>query len=635
MRCTFAIGKYSKRSVEASTCKSITPKIIEDESKSQNKEFEKLCRLYKSRMVLRSSQLEEMSEDEDCNRVGDDTHSECQDLLKSATGNDQKWPHEKDAKNVVTINPLKNSDILDDAICKENVLYTDEPSDNLDIAAKDINKIEHNDESLDLISTVGNSPNVELGAADMVLTQEIAHDEHETEIDNATRNSDFSEQPSPSQKPDDIDVFANTTEEIVQSDCNVDTTDLDVTRSLTTTVQNAEIDVSTQELAGFGSTSNVIENFSSPDELVQTFRSEHNTVSQTETIDLDETMSILFGQNADLEHKRSISDAVEVNDEFSACLHRAPKRKPIIASTQQDESHISLHNQTLEDLPGFVVAPLDIESVDVGSEVVESSDECERQSNWAANREFRPIEIAVTNLMPDEITQVDELAQILQIRRSNQVTESTTHLITRSGITRGYCRTLKIIQAIARHIYILDFDWVTDSLSTFTLMNETDYEMKDEIRSTFEPNAPMRSRLAKLNDSSHTLFPPLRILFTLAQVTNYTSDDLASLADVTGALIVRNIADFLDGKGGIILISPKVGDEHKLSRSYPIFKALFDDLNVRSIQSHWFLDCIAGYDMRPFGSYSLYDENLSTLHNRKRVILNASVLESLVQIWQH
>ncbi|UJR25739.1 hypothetical protein I4U23_007089 [Adineta vaga] len=85
-----------------------------------------------------------------------------------------------------------------------------------------------------------------------------------------------------------------------------------------------------------------------------------------------------------------------------------------------------------------------------------------------------------------------------QMTLSEQVDDSTTHLIIGNEEQPLLCPlTMKLFQAIARHLYVLSYEWINECLKQNQIVNEMNYEIRGDIPFGEYHDGMRKSRLAK------------------------------------------------------------------------------------------------------------------------------------------
>ena len=69
-----------------------------------------------------------------------------------------------------------------------------------------------------------------------------------------------------------------------------------------------------------------------------------------------------------------------------------------------------------------------------------------------------------------------------EIKSSNSIDEYTTHLITdEEGDTLVCPLSKKVIQAVARHMYIITYRWISECLEVNKIINEKPFEIEGDL----------------------------------------------------------------------------------------------------------------------------------------------------------
>jgi hypothetical protein len=190
------------------------------------------------------------------------------------------------------------------------------------------------------------------------------------------------------------------------------------------------------------------------------------------------------------------------------------------------------------------------------------------------------------------------------VSTSSTVDSSTTHIIVNENSPLVCPLTGKIIQGIARHLFIVTHRWLNECLSQESIVDERPYEIRGDTSLGVDHGGMRRSRLTPsfllenysicLRCSSNDCAP----LQTIEQVQE--------LVELCGAKLVRNFSEIktLDKERQMILIlgiNGFTGGEKKR-------KALLDtcqQFNVRCVNIHWLLISIAKFDIQSLENYDI------------------------------
>ena len=87
-------------------------------------------------------------------------------------------------------------------------------------------------------------------------------------------------------------------------------------------------------------------------------------------------------------------------------------------------------------------------------------------------------------------TRVKDFCSKFQIESSNAVDESTTHLITdeEQGDTLVCPLSKKVIQSVARHMYVVTYRWIDACLKANRILNEKPFEIQGDLTLSSDHN---------------------------------------------------------------------------------------------------------------------------------------------------
>ncbi|CAF1217319.1 unnamed protein product [Rotaria sp. Silwood1] len=216
----------------------------------------------------------------------------------------------------------------------------------------------------------------------------------------------------------------------------------------------------------------------------------------------------------------------------------------------------------------------------------------------------RNLVLTTSSLDENQKSQFRSFIARFGISTSSTVDSSTTHVIVNENSSLVCPLTGKIIQGIARHLFIVSYRWLNECLSQEIIIDERPYEIRGDTSLGSDHGGMRRSRLTPtylfdkysicLRCSSNDCAP----LQTLEQVQE--------LVELCGARLVRNFSEIktLDKDRQMILvlgINGFTGGDKKR-------KALLDtcqQFNVRCVNIHWLLISIAKFDIQPFENYDI------------------------------
>ncbi|CAF4766268.1 unnamed protein product [Rotaria sp. Silwood1] len=110
------------------------------------------------------------------------------------------------------------------------------------------------------------------------------------------------------------------------------------------------------------------------------------------------------------------------------------------------------------------------------------------------------IVMAYSCLKIEQLTEIQRLASLFpnQIKLSNCVNEYTTHLIIGNEEKPLLCPlTIKVFQAIARHLFVLTYRWIIECLKQNLIIDEVSFEIRGDIPFGEYHDGMRNSRLSK------------------------------------------------------------------------------------------------------------------------------------------
>ncbi|CAF0805123.1 unnamed protein product [Adineta steineri] len=190
------------------------------------------------------------------------------------------------------------------------------------------------------------------------------------------------------------------------------------------------------------------------------------------------------------------------------------------------------------------------------------------------------------------------------VSTSSLVDSSTTHIIVNDNSQLVCPLTGKIIQGIARHLFIVSYRWLNESLSQETIVDERPYEIRGDTSLGVDHGGMCRSRL-----TPSYLFTDYSICLRCSPndcAPLQTIEQVQELIELCGAKLVRNFSEIrtLDKDRQMILvlgINGACGGEKKR-------KAILDtcqQFNVRCVNIHWLLISIAKFEVQPLDNYDI------------------------------
>lgn len=134
---------------------------------------------------------------------------------------------------------------------------------------------------------------------------------------------------------------------------------------------------------------------------------------------------------------------------------------------------------------------------------------------------------------------MNEFSCRFNIKLSNTIDENTTHLITNEIDEKLVCSlSKKVIQAIARHLYVLTYRWIDNCLLMNKIINEKTFEIQGDSTVSSDHNGMQRSRQSILTSNlpKNFLFENFFIMLKCTGCQKLiNNNELIELIKLTGA----------------------------------------------------------------------------------------------------
>lgn len=190
------------------------------------------------------------------------------------------------------------------------------------------------------------------------------------------------------------------------------------------------------------------------------------------------------------------------------------------------------------------------------------------------------------------------------VSTSQTVDGTTTHIIVNDNPPLICPLTGKIIQGIARHLFIVSYRWLNECLKEKSFVDERPFEIRGDTSLGADHGGMRRSRLT-----------PSYLFENFAICLRCTSNDCAPLQSVEQVQELINICggkllshfsqiQSIDQQRQIVLVlglNGFTGNERKR-------QALLDtcqQYNVKCVNIHWLLISIAKFEIQPFDTYDI------------------------------
>ena len=207
---------------------------------------------------------------------------------------------------------------------------------------------------------------------------------------------------------------------------------------------------------------------------------------------------------------------------------------------------------------------------------------------------------------------------LVQYPLISEVYHKPTHLVIGVDEKKFCRRTLKYLTALSEYlicydvvdddsssIWIVDMNWVADSLSAGRLVEETKYEIEGDLK-TQKGGIPKQSRNYPINHENHRLF--YSWIFRLDSSYSPKSPPVAS------------IRDMIQRMEGVALTDPNEFEQYQDKDSnqytrvvlkedieyqlyvcfYGLYYLFYSVDGVHHVSVAWLLDCIGSYSILPF-----------------------------------
>ncbi|CAF1434319.1 unnamed protein product [Rotaria sp. Silwood1] len=221
------------------------------------------------------------------------------------------------------------------------------------------------------------------------------------------------------------------------------------------------------------------------------------------------------------------------------------------------------------------------------------------------NEREKSIIVTSTCLDDDQMIRLKEFCSKFQIELSNIVDNHTTHLITdEEGETLVCPLSKKVIQSVARHMYIVTYRWIDACLKANQILNEKLYEIQGDLTLSSDHNGMQRSRQSILPDSlpKNLLFENFSIMLKCNGCQEMmNNDELIELVQLSGAKHTTD-SHFSRLQIGItrIVLCEK---EYLINRREMYEKCI--QAGIHFLTPEWFLESLVQYRIQPFQEYQI------------------------------
>jgi len=137
------------------------------------------------------------------------------------------------------------------------------------------------------------------------------------------------------------------------------------------------------------------------------------------------------------------------------------------------------------------------EAAETEKTVTKSTRKTDKSTKASAAKSKQSMVIISTSITENELKLLNKFAKKFNAKIVNEFSEEVTHLVTleSSKDSKLTTRTLKYLNSLLAHKWLLDFNWIKESMDKDKLMDEADYELLGITKQTKDKlGAPKRSR---------------------------------------------------------------------------------------------------------------------------------------------
>lgn len=204
------------------------------------------------------------------------------------------------------------------------------------------------------------------------------------------------------------------------------------------------------------------------------------------------------------------------------------------------------------------------------------------------------------------VSQLSELHRFLtsfpnKIKFTSSVNDETTHLVVGNEERPLLCPlTMKVFQAVGRHLFVVSFRWITESIKQRQILDEIPFEMRGDISFGGFHDGMRHSRLSKhLNLFENCQF----FVCSRGCQDKMTKDDLISLIELCHGTIVDEFP--MKNSADSSILSIVICDQSQQVLS--LFKNESNENSrangVHFLSAEWVLESIVQFALQPFENY--------------------------------
>ncbi|KAM4622258.1 breast cancer type 1 susceptibility protein [Discoglossus pictus] len=206
------------------------------------------------------------------------------------------------------------------------------------------------------------------------------------------------------------------------------------------------------------------------------------------------------------------------------------------------------------------------------------------------------ISMVASGLNPSELTLVQKFAKKTQSVLTQQITDSSTHVIMKTDADLVCERTLKYFLGIAGRKWVVSYQWIVQSFKEGRILDEYDFEVKGDVINGRSHRGPRRSRLG----SDGLLLKDFEIC-CYGSFSDLTPDNLEWMVTLCGATVVKDPQLFIPNPNStpLVIVQP---DARPDKTGYAALKKKF---RAKVVAREWVLDSVSCYKLQPFDGYLL------------------------------
>ncbi|CAF1288676.1 unnamed protein product, partial [Didymodactylos carnosus] len=198
--------------------------------------------------------------------------------------------------------------------------------------------------------------------------------------------------------------------------------------------------------------------------------------------------------------------------------------------------------------------------------------------------------LACTSLNDQQKEKLHEFMQYFNCQSSLFIDETTTHLITSEQDETLACPlTGKVIQAVARHLFVVSYRWIIECLKQERLVSEDDYEIRGDLTFDKQHNGMNRSR----TNSTQLLLENYAFLLKCSGYGPFDDNrPIIEMIELCGGIVLNNLTTDVNGiKRQIIILC---SNDYKPNN---LIMGACKRLNAQCLKTQWLLLSIINMDL--------------------------------------